>query len=63
MSSTSKERLSAIKDNLDHAFANAHPDDRQEMVKEMREYLNRQNAAAKAPGYDTKHSNAATGSF
>lgn len=62
MSSTSKERLSAIKGTLDHAFANAHPDDRQEMVKDLREYLSRQNSAAKAPGYDTKHSNAATGS-
>lgn len=62
MSSTSKERLSSIKGNLDQAFANAHSDDRIEMVKDLREYLSRQASAAKQPCYD-KHSNVATNSI
>ena len=61
MSSTSKARLSTVKDSLDSMFANAHPDDRQELVKDLREYLSAQASAAKRPGYDHKHSNAATG--
>lgn len=63
MSSTSKARLSTIKDSLDTAFANAHSDDRLEMVKDLREYLSLQASKAKAPGYDARHSNAATSSL
>jgi hypothetical protein len=63
MSSTSKARLQTIKDSLDTAFANAHTDDRLEMVKDLREYLSRQASAAKRPGYDDNHSNAATSSL
>lgn len=62
MSSTSKARLQTVKGDLDLLFGNAHPDDRLELVKELREYLSGQNSAAKRPGYD-KHANSATRSL
>jgi len=62
MSSTSKARLQAVKDQLDALFGNCHSDDRQELVKDLQEYLSGQNSAAKRPGYD-KHANSATSSL
>lgn len=59
MSSTSKERLQQAYPLLDALFAKAHPDDRPELVKELRGYLSRQLSAVNRPGYD-KHSNIAT---
>ncbi len=60
MSSTSKDRLQTVYGVLDLLFANAHVNDRPELVKELREYLSRQNSATKCPAYDPKHSNSAT---
>lgn len=59
MSSTSKTRLQSVLGVLDLMFANAHINDRPELVKELREYLSRQNSAAKQPGYDN-HATLAT---
>lgn len=59
MSSTSKARLQALFEQMDNLFGNAHPDDRQELVKELRDYLSRQNSGAKRPSYDP-HANTAT---
>lgn len=59
MSSTSKARLQALFEKLDHAFANAHADDRPELIKELRGYLSRQNTADSRP-YDKHHSSAIT---
>ena len=59
MSSTSKSRLQIIMTSLDSLFATAHIDDRNELVKELRDYLSRQSSAARRPGYD-KHTNPAT---
>lgn len=60
MSNTAKTRLQIVMTSLDSLFATAHTDDRPELVKELREYLNRQNAASKAPGYGRNY-NQATG--
>lgn len=46
MSSTSKTRLQSVLGVHDLMFANAHINDRPELVKELREYLSRQNSAA-----------------
>lgn len=63
MSSTSKERLQSVFGVLDTLFANAHAHDRPELVKDLREYISRQNSAAKQPAYDHTHANAATNSL
>jgi len=60
MSSTSKARLQKLKAELDLLFGHAHPDDRVELVKELREYLALHKSAANRPSYDA-NSNAATG--
>jgi|GEM_PF-2549451 len=60
MSGTSKARLQAAKAHLDGLFANAHTDDRLELVKELRDYLTLQRSAANRPAYEA-HSNSATG--
>lgn len=59
MSSTAKTRLQETLTTLDELFAKVHPQDRPELVKELRGYLSRQNSAAHRPGYD-KHTNLAT---
>ena len=60
MSNTAKTRLQVVLTSLDSLFATAHTDDRPELVKELRDYLSRQNAAHNRPGYDA-HRNGATG--
>lgn len=60
MSQTAKARLQVLLTSLDSLFATAHPNDRDDLVKELRDYLSRQTAAARQPGYG-KHSNRATG--
>lgn len=52
MSSTIKERLAAIKTSLDSLFVSANANEKPELVKELRDYLSRQNSAAKRPSYD-----------
>lgn len=56
MSSTSKDRLTQVKDSLDSLFSNAHPSDREDLIKDLRSYLSLQNAAGKHSGYDRKAS-------
>lgn len=60
MSATSKARLQTVMTALDGLFAGSHPDDRDDLIKELRDYLSRQKSAVAAPGYG-KHTNAATG--
>lgn len=60
MSSTTKERLVPVLEGLDNLFAKAHPADREDLIKELRSYLNLQRTAEARPAYD-RHSNHATG--
>lgn len=59
MSSTSKARLQTVYGVLDLLFANAHRDDRPALVKELREYISRQNKGGTSQ-YDDHHSSAIT---
>lgn len=60
MSNTAKTRLQVVLTSLDSLFATVHTDDRPELVKELRDYLSRQNSAHSRPVYDP-HRNNATG--
>jgi hypothetical protein len=60
MSGTSAQRLQQIKGQLDTLFANAHRDDKPELIADLRGYLSQHNSALRAPQYDAKHQNAAT---
>ncbi len=60
MSGTSSQRLQALKGQLDHLFANAHPADRPDLIQELRGYLSGLSSALRSAVYDPKHSNAAT---
>lgn len=59
MCSTAKDRLHALKDNLDRAFTGLTPGDARELTKELREHLTLINSAMQRSLHDTK-TNAAT---
>jgi hypothetical protein len=60
ISQTSKSRLqNEVFPALDRLFGLAHPEDRTDLCKEIREYLTRIRAQSKESVHD-KHSNAAT---
>lgn len=56
MPTTFKDRLSLIKASLDGIFASARPDEKTEVIKELRDYLSLQNSTVNRLAYDTKRS-------